>query len=66
MTNEAKQEERDRCRKEIDDAFDELRREVISVLSIMDGLAGFGVFSSDGDEGSFRRCRDRLRKAVDQ
>ena len=37
-----------------------LRDEVASVLQLMDGLA-----EQWGDEGVFRRCRDRLRAAVE-
>jgi hypothetical protein len=37
----------------------DLRNEVLSVLSLMDGLA-----EQWGDEGVFRRCRDRLRAAT--
>ena len=38
---------------------DEMRAEVRAVLSQMDDLA-----QQWGDEGVFRRCRDRLRKLV--
>lgn len=37
------------------------RNEVASVLMLMDGLA-----EQWGDEGVFRRCRDRLRALVSQ
>ncbi len=39
----------------------ELREEVASVLSLLDGLA-----EQWGDEAVFRRCRDRLRKAIEE
>lgn len=39
--------------------YDATRNEVASVLMLMDGLA-----EQWGDEGVFRRCRDRLRKLV--
>lgn len=35
------------------------RAEITAVLALMDGLA-----STWGDEGVFRRCRDRLRALV--
>lgn len=39
----------------------ELRIEVASVLSLLDGLA-----DQWGDEAVFRRCRDRLRKSIEE
>lgn len=39
----------------------ELREEVASVLALLDGLA-----EQWGDEAVFRRCRDRLRKAIEE
>ena len=39
----------------------ELREEVASVLSLLDGLA-----EQWGDEAEFRRCRARLRKAIEE
>lgn len=38
-----------------------MRSEVASVLSLLDGLA-----EQWGDEAVFRRCRDRLRKAIEE
>ncbi|MFO0919674.1 MAG: hypothetical protein U0872_15355 [Planctomycetaceae bacterium] len=44
---------------EILDCFIESQNEIASVLMLMDGLA-----EQWGDEGVFRRCRDRLRNLV--
>lgn len=44
---------------EIRDKHQESMVEIESVLLLMDGLA-----EQWGDEGVFRRCRDRLRKLV--
>jgi len=41
------------------DSFIESQNEIASVLVLMDGLA-----EQWGDEGVFRRCRDRLRNLV--
>ena len=43
------------------DELDSLRKEVESVLGELDHLAEVW-----GDEGVFRRCRDRLRKALSE
>jgi hypothetical protein len=45
----------------LQDELDALREEVASVLSLLDGLA-----EQWGDEAVFRRCRDRLRKAIEE
>ena len=55
-------ESHERLRAELQGAetlLEEERAEVRSVLDLMDNLA-----SVWGDEGVFRRCRDRLRKLV--
>lgn len=46
---------------ETQSSVDLLKTEVRSVLSELDHLAEVW-----GDEGVFRRCRDRLRKVLDQ
>ena len=45
----------------IDSESHEVREEIRSVLLLMDGLA-----EQWGDEGVFRRCRDRLRALVNE
>lgn len=45
---------------DLEERYDAAMTEVASVLMLMDGLA-----EQWGDEGVFRRCRDRLRKLVE-
>lgn len=49
----------DGMREGFSERLDGIIREVASVLMLMDGLA-----EQSGDEGVFRRCRDRLRSLV--
>lgn len=48
-------------RADAEDAGGQLRDEVAAVLDQLDGLA-----ATWGDEGVFRRCRDRLREALER
>lgn len=56
QTLQAACEEHIRIRNEQGECIEGMRQEVASVLVLMDGLA-----ATWGDEGVFRRCRDRLR-----